>query len=86
MPQDEALLCFKGFIRNFRIISDKNLSYQRFVQNLVKILKIFHFVQKCTHFECQWNVLFYYMYPIYTQNLVAMETGIYWKFLQRLDI
>ena len=66
MLQDGALLCFKGIIKedmsNFRLISDKNLSYQ---QNLVKILKTFHFVQKYANLECQWNVLFYYFPNIY---------------------
>ena len=69
MPQDGALLCSTGIIKgdmgNFRLISDKNLLYQLFVQNLVEILKTFHFVQKCTHLECQWNVLFYYFPYIY---------------------
>ena len=36
---------------NFRLISDKNLLYQLFVQNLVKILNTFHLVQKC-HTRC----------------------------------
>ena len=83
MLHDWALLCIKGIIKgdmsNFRLISDKNLLYQLFVQNLVKILKTFHFVQECTHLECQWNVLFSYV-PLYTQFLVAMETGIYRTF------
>ena len=67
--QDGALLCSKGIIKgdmsNFRLISDKNLFYQLFVQNLVKILKTFHFVQKCTHLECQWTILFYFFPHIY---------------------
>ena len=50
MLRDGALLCskciIKGDMGNFRVISDKNLFYQLFVQNLVKILKTFHFVQK----------------------------------------
>ena len=87
MLQDGALLCSTGIIKgdmsNFRLISDKNLLYQLFVQNLVEILKTFHFVQKCTHLECQWNVLFYY-FPIYTQNLVAMETGIFRNFYPKV--
>ena len=70
MLRDGALLCsikgiIKGDVSNFRLISDKNLLYQHFVQHLVKILKTFHFVQKCTHLECQWNVLFYYFPHIY---------------------
>ena len=64
MLQDGALLCSTGIIKgdmsNFRLISDKNLLYQLLVQNSVEILKTFNFVQKCTHLECQWNVLFYY--------------------------
>ena len=71
MLQDGALLCFKGInkgdMSNFRLISDKHLVCQLFVQNLVKILKTFHFVQKCTHLESQWNVLFSYVPHIYKQ-------------------
>ena len=79
MLQDGALLCFKGInkgdMSNFRLISETKLLCQLFVQNLVKILKTFHFVQKCTHLECQWNV-----FPIYTKHCVAMETGIFRTF------
>ena len=83
MPQVGALLCFKGIVKgdmsNFRLITDKNLLYQLFVQNLVKILKTFHFFRNVPI----WNVNGMFcstMFPIYTQNLVAIETGIYRKF------
>ena len=51
---------------NIRQITVKNLLYQVFVQNLIEILKTFHFVQKCTHLECQWNVL---CFPPYIPNI-----------------
>ena len=88
MLQDGALLCFKGInkgdMSNFRLISDKNLLCQLVVQNLVKILKTFHFVQKCTHLECQWNVLFSYVPHIYPK-FVAKETGIYRTFSPKVS-
>ena len=78
MPQDGTLLCSKGIIKgdrsNFRLISDKNLFYQLFVTNLLKILKTFHFVQRCTHLQCQWNVLFYY-FP----DIIIPKIWLPWK-------
>ena len=86
--QDGALLCSKGIVKgdmsNFRLISDKNLFYQLFVQNLVKILKTSILFRNVPI----WNVNGQFcstIFLIYTQNLVAMETGIYRKFSPKVE-
>ena len=63
-------------------ISVKNIFYQLFVKNEVKLLRTFHFVPTFTHLECH---LLYRIFTLHTPYLIAMKTIILGKYSQKFN-
>ena len=84
MLQDGALLCFKGIIEgdmsNFRLISDNLPLIPTFCAEFSKKYLEHSILFRNVPIWIVNGTFCSTIFPIYTQNLVAMETGIYRKF------